>query len=227
MDEAASSGRTVLFVTHDLAAATRLCTRAVWLRAGRIARMGDARDVTAAYLADGEAAASRTWMNPAPREGRTASILWARVGEEEDGVLGYHDPVRVRIAYVLEESIPGFAVFIRVLDARGNILFTSWDTDMAGREGHARSSGTYVSACTIPPALLAPGRYALTLGAHRPGVEVIDSHEAALSFELSPVGYPLNRGRPGLVAPLLAWSVARDSGVDGKASGAPERRAPS
>lgn len=41
---------TILFVSHDTSAIVNLCQRALWLRDGRIAMDGTARDVTEAYL---------------------------------------------------------------------------------------------------------------------------------------------------------------------------------
>lgn len=42
---------TILFVSHDSAAVTNLCQRAIWLRHGEIAEQGDAKAVSEAYLA--------------------------------------------------------------------------------------------------------------------------------------------------------------------------------
>jgi lipopolysaccharide transport system ATP-binding protein len=47
---------TLLFVSHDTAALTNLCTRAIWLDAGILRMDGDARDVVEAYLAEQHAA---------------------------------------------------------------------------------------------------------------------------------------------------------------------------
>ena len=52
MDEVARSGRTVLFVSHNMAAVEGLCGRAILLDGGRIATSGDVRQVIGRYLAD-------------------------------------------------------------------------------------------------------------------------------------------------------------------------------
>nr|WP_298249724.1 ABC transporter ATP-binding protein [uncultured Halomonas sp.] len=41
---------TVLFVSHDSAAVTNLCTHAVWLESGRVVEQGDPKSVTEKYL---------------------------------------------------------------------------------------------------------------------------------------------------------------------------------
>jgi lipopolysaccharide transport system ATP-binding protein len=51
MDEVSRShGRTVLFVSHNMDAVLKLCTRAVFLESGRVSDTGDAKAVVSAYL---------------------------------------------------------------------------------------------------------------------------------------------------------------------------------
>jgi len=53
MSDVAHSGRTVLFVSHNMEAVQRLCPRTVWLDAGRVVADGDTGDVVSDYLATG------------------------------------------------------------------------------------------------------------------------------------------------------------------------------
>ena len=57
MSEVASGGRTVLFVSHNMAAVTSLCSRAVLLVGGKLGRQGDVAETVGAYLGDGRASA--------------------------------------------------------------------------------------------------------------------------------------------------------------------------
>src|SRR5207249_5524423 len=50
MQAVGDSGRTVLFVSHDMSAITRLCPRAILLDDGRVLRDGPSHDVVSAYL---------------------------------------------------------------------------------------------------------------------------------------------------------------------------------
>ncbi|MCI0390380.1 MAG: ABC transporter ATP-binding protein [Acidobacteria bacterium] len=45
------SGKTVLFVSHEPQLVQRFCSRALWLESGRVAMLGDAREVVTAYQA--------------------------------------------------------------------------------------------------------------------------------------------------------------------------------
>ncbi len=49
MGEIAEGGRTVIFVSHNMAALRSLCTHAVWLQGGTVALTGTADEVMAAY----------------------------------------------------------------------------------------------------------------------------------------------------------------------------------
>lgn len=50
ISEFQGKGRTIIFVSHDLQAVSRLCERAIWLHDGRIKMDGAARDVLSEYL---------------------------------------------------------------------------------------------------------------------------------------------------------------------------------
>ncbi len=74
MGEVARGGRTVLFVSHNLAAVRSLCRSGILLQKGTLASDGTIDDVTAAYMEDGELHNnSHTVMIPRP-SGR--SSLW-------------------------------------------------------------------------------------------------------------------------------------------------------
>src|SRR5205823_509251 len=50
MEDVASQGRTVLFVSHNMPAVTRLCPRTILLDRGRIVKDAPSHEVVAAYL---------------------------------------------------------------------------------------------------------------------------------------------------------------------------------
>jgi lipopolysaccharide transport system ATP-binding protein len=58
MHEVSRGGRTVLFVSHNMAAIQALCNRGIWVEKGRIARDGAVREVIGQYLSH-SAAGSR------------------------------------------------------------------------------------------------------------------------------------------------------------------------
>ena len=65
MHEVSRGGRTVLFVSHNMAAVQALCSRTVWLDGGAVAAAGPTSDVVAAYL-HGAQRVARSLAAPVP-----------------------------------------------------------------------------------------------------------------------------------------------------------------
>src|SRR5690606_10651637 len=73
----------IIFVSHDSGAITRLCDRAIWLDRGEMRLLGDAKSVTEAYLEHlyaiqqqvdmGALSSSRSAISPVAQE----SLIWA------------------------------------------------------------------------------------------------------------------------------------------------------
>jgi len=61
----------------------------------------------------------------------------------------------------------------------------------------------------IPGGVLRPGSYFLTFGLYVENAEIIDRHENALTFEITPDESPLSDGRDGIITPILRWEVKR------------------
>ncbi|HKP14945.1 MAG TPA: ABC transporter ATP-binding protein [Gemmatimonadaceae bacterium] len=84
MGDVAASGRTVVFVSHNMDAVMRLCTRALLLEDGRVAESGPSAVVVAGYLArGGTGAPPAQWIElaDAPRRG-SGEARFARVRYE-------------------------------------------------------------------------------------------------------------------------------------------------
>jgi lipopolysaccharide transport system ATP-binding protein len=76
MGEVARTGRTVLFVSHNMSSVSNLCRRAIWLSDGRIHEDGDARRVVASYLQAGaDVTMERVWQEPGSAPGNAIARL--------------------------------------------------------------------------------------------------------------------------------------------------------
>lgn len=50
MTELAASGRTIVFVSHNIESVKKICSRAIWFKDGRIFRDGDSQSVASEYI---------------------------------------------------------------------------------------------------------------------------------------------------------------------------------
>ena len=205
IDHVAKGGRTVLFVTHNMAAVYRLATSVVWLDHGRVASIGTPRATIARYLG-GE----RRARFMAPRRTGGPQIIEAAVADHQGDAVSRvlnTDPVTISIRYALPHRTPGMAVGIGVLAGDGTTLFTTNTNDVAVRVPDA--VGEYDASVTIPGDVLLVGEYhvALCIWDH---ATIFDLQEPALSFsvEHGPSVLYLSTGdRKGFVHVPCAWTV--------------------
>jgi lipopolysaccharide transport system ATP-binding protein len=162
MRDVGHDGRTVLFVSHNMAAITSLCQRAVLVAGGHIALDGPAHDVVAAYMsAEIETMAVREWRDDEPAPGGDVARLRAVRVRAADGTIteaiDIRQPVRVEIEY--EVIAPGRVLLPNAwfFNEQGVCLFGAQDRDPAWRM-RPRPAGCYVSTVWIPGNLLSDGR---------------------------------------------------------------------
>jgi lipopolysaccharide transport system ATP-binding protein len=220
MEDLSQSGRTVLFVSHQMQAVTQLCDRAILLEKGSVALDGPSGEVVAEYLQIvGGSSSERVWPDVAEAPGddlvRMRSV---RVVDEDGQTVHGTDvrrPVGIEIAFVVLRS-NGVPVFpkLKVYDARRNVVFNAMDTSPRWRE--PSPSGEYTSTAWIPGNLLNEGLISVDAGVCSIGPVKLHPHAGcndAVSFHVqdpgegdSAKGHFMGQWK-GVVRPLLEWTT--------------------
>jgi lipopolysaccharide transport system ATP-binding protein len=215
MGEVAEAGRTVLLVSHNMAAVNRLCQRAILLSNGRLADEGEPEAVIAGYLGDSSVESSWSYSDddagPARRDHIIESIRIIDDGGQTAAMVPFDRPFQIEVGYSLGEAVRDLVIAVTVLNDRGETVCVSWDTDSTDLAGKLRPSGSHVSTCDMPSHFLKPGRYVIHVVAHIPGVRILDKRLSAVAFDVSPVGYRFKMARGGSITPVLQWSVASEA----------------
>ena len=212
-------GRTILFVSHSMAAVTRLCRRAILLREGRIAADGPAQAVVNEYLSSSwKVGAERVWAEgeEAPG-GRVVRLRSVRVLSEDGETCAAFDvrrAVGIEIAYDVREAGHFLTPHVELSNDEGITLFSSHDT---GRESgdSGMTVGHYASTVWIPANTLAEGNFLVhvALMSHRPSTVLHAQERNAVAFQvIEGRGGESARGdyegpMPGVVRPLLNWTT--------------------
>lgn len=219
MENVGRQGRTVLFVSHNMPAVTRLCQRVILLDEGRVLRDGPAHQVVGAYLnAESGTTAVREWNDPAksPR-GEVARLCAVRV-RSENGKIAETVDIRRPVALEMEYDVlkPGYVLLpnFHVYNEEGIYVFAVQDLDPEWR-GRPRPTGRYVSTAWIPGNFLSEGLLFVGSGLvtllpvnifqfyedHAVAFQVVDSMEedSARGDWAKPMA--------GVVRPLLKWST--------------------
>jgi lipopolysaccharide transport system ATP-binding protein len=168
MDEVAHGGRTILFVSHNLAAVSSLCTRAILIQQGHTVEQGPVDRVLERYVASVREDARTSLRTRSDRLGDGSLRFTGLEVVSESGGARTAEDVEVRLEYVAESELRNVMVSIGVNGLLGEPLFLC-STQLTGELLRALpSTGTVV--CAIPRLPLMPGRYSLNIYAEVNGV---------------------------------------------------------
>lgn len=218
MQDVRQEGRTVLFVSHNMPAITRICERTILLDQGRVLRDGPSHQVVSAYLDSGlGTTGAREWHDLANAPGNEIVRLCAVRVRTEDGQIAdavdIRHPIGIEIEYEVLISGYSFLPHYSVHDQEGVYVFTSLDQDPAWR-GVRRPAGRYVSTSWIPGNFLSEGTMIIAPAMRSIEPDMFHFHERdAVAFQVidSPGGDTARgdwtKGIPGVVRPLLKWTT--------------------
>lgn len=192
MEDIGHSGRTVLFVSHNMAAITRLCARVVMLRTGQVVFDGGVLDGVKQYLSEGSAGTQGLVRELAdePRRGdwyggyaRLSRLELQPSGETPELKLG--EALRLRIDFRSIVPILHAAVGVGLDDMYGSRLMT-FNSDESGVTITTEKDGAYTVNLCVPQPSLNPGRYSLSC-AVLSGGQVLDFIPHATTFDVLPL----------------------------------------
>jgi lipopolysaccharide transport system ATP-binding protein len=217
MSDVAQEGRTVLFVSHNMSAILRLTEETIVLDHGHMVYRAPTPEAVDYYMASGLAQIGERLWTPEEVMPGTAPFyplalrLIDRQGRVVDSVRST-EPVAIELEYRLDAPITGLRVGIYLITARGEFVFTSFDTDdPQSFETHAnRAAGRYLSRCTIPADTLNEGRYIIGVNASSYRIRRYFQDEQALAFTVDAAGAPGSQWpelRQGPVRPRLYWQI--------------------
>ena len=220
MEDLSQSGRTVLFVSHQMQAVTQLCDRAVLLEKGSVVLDGPSGDVVADYLqSSGGSSSERYWRDPDEAPGDDlVRLRSARVVDEHGETVHAADvrrPVGIEIGFsVLRRAGPPVFPKLKVYDQRRNVVFNAMDT--SGRWLEPAQPGDYASTAWIPGNLLNEGLISVDVAVCSMNAPKLRPHAGcndAVSFHVQDPGEGDSaKGRftgqwKGVVRPLLDWTT--------------------
>lgn len=161
MQDVGKEGRTVLFVSHNMQAVTRLCSRAILLDEGQIKYDGSSSEVVAKYMtADSGLTAERIWDDGAKAPGGDVARLCAvRIHDENGNVSNSFDiskPIGIEMVYEILKSGYLLLPHHNVFNEEGGWVFTTIDTDRNWL-GKRRPAGKYKGTVWIPGNFLSEG----------------------------------------------------------------------
>lgn len=218
MGDVAREGRTVLFVSHNMPAITRLCRRAILIDEGKVLGDGESHQIISAYLGSKlGTTAEREWIESAHAPGSNVVWLHRIAVKNFEGktseTIDIRTPVEIEMEY--EVVRPGHILVpnLHFFTDQGIYAFVSVEHDNAWYRV-PRPKGTYVSRVRIPGNFLSEG--SLIVGVAITTFTPFNIHfyeRDAVAFQVvDSINGNSARGdfagtMPGAVRPLLPWNT--------------------
>ncbi len=210
MGDATLEGRTVLFVSHNMAAVQNLCSTGICLQEGQVQYQGDIAKVVENYLSSSveQDVWERDVSNFPRRAGEGVRFKYLNVRLNVDNKhIRMWEPLELEIDFISPagalQVCPGFSI----ITMDGTCVFTCEGEDnqflldlQSGEAGRIR--------VTVPCPSLIPGRYMVRIGA-RSNAHMLDWIDKVLYFEVSPLGASLWADRRHLgMRPQSEWKIS-------------------
>jgi lipopolysaccharide transport system ATP-binding protein len=230
MDDIARHGRTVLFISHNMEAVQRLCTRGMLLEKGCLVASGSIGEVVARYRATERRLVDIGRFNARGRSGTG----WARIkdlqlvdragrpvpGQPAEDDLTFAVDLELNNASMAGASLRGLILELVIHSDQGQPLVSLMNVDDDGVELPS-AAGCRITARLAGPTFL-PGRYRLNAFLGIPHLEHVDEVPDALEFEVLPPVHPwrpyeLHSSRQ-IVCRKASWTCTVDATVAGASS---------
>ena len=163
MKDSAASGRTVIFVSHNMTAMRALCERVIWLEHGRVRMSGPTEEVVAAYQANyNQVTTERTWAVHEAPGNTVAHLRHVRACPASGGeIFQWGDAVDIEVH--VDKHDPGpINVTLQVVNSDDLVVFTTGLAE--SNPDMLQGTGSKMVACRFPPHLFNAGEFRLNIG---------------------------------------------------------------
>ncbi|KFF18260.1 ABC transporter ATP-binding protein [Flavobacterium hydatis] len=213
-DISREGGRTVLFVSHNIAAVKSLCTRGIVLEHGKVVFEGEIDDCIDEYLKDGNNIAHKKWnINESPGSD-FIKLLEAKVIDVDNRVTFNHlivNDIKIEFTYEILKENELFTHGLNLYNLQGVHILSSHDKDSETLTTSLKK-GIHKKTIILPGKNLAEGGYSCSFAIMRYNPFLIEFHEMdVVGFNIIEIKSDKTmRGDytgkfPGIIRQILNW----------------------
>jgi len=217
MDDLHDTERTVIFVSHNLAAVEHLCSRAVWIDEGRIRADGNPKEVIASYMAtfgDARRHSIDLRENTSRRGGgdiRFTKIEFLTADRSSDAVVHSGDTLVARLHFEAKQRVES-PIFGLEIHTQLGTLVTQIHSYNSGVDVPVVEPGAGYMDVEICDLNLVPGSYSVSLFVANLGYLYHDVLQHCATMDIEPSSrYGLGRGVRGnpIVSFRCSWNLCQ------------------
>jgi len=212
MQDVSTQGRTVLFVSHNMGAISRLCKNCILLDHGRMLAMGPTTEVVQTYMISG--LIERPEYVQASNPQKAINLTRVAVVADANSIrsdIAYNETFRFVVEYEVNQSVSGTSVGVALFSIDGTCAFATADFDAHPELLGAREPGKYQTEVEVPAQWLNIGKFSVSAYIANAASGVVYDSVEAITFNIVDTGTPGSRNgvqRRGVLQPLLDWKTS-------------------
>jgi lipopolysaccharide transport system ATP-binding protein len=216
MQDVTRAGRTVIFVSHNLAAVRSLCPRSLVLEGGRLVFDGETPSAIERYLGRADRAMEAVVEGEQLERrlvkervyGDTALFRCERVSVLDEAgspatTFSSDEEIAIAVDYTVLRALPGFRVLVTLTDADGTPVLRTETIDDADAPVRL-DPGRYRSQVVVPRHLLGDARLDVNVSLISEVNQVLD-YAALVQLDVHFAGHGSNMRGKAYLRPPLAW----------------------
>ncbi len=224
MDEVSKSGRTILFVSHNMGAVSSLCKRSILLQNGEIKSIGTTKEIISSYFSNSNH--SPYSFDLSDRKGiysdDLVELMAGQVQNSEgvnQGNFLINEAIEIKLFYKVKKNIDARIVpSLHVNNNQGQLIFVCNALNVKPLD-----TGEYEATCNVPANFLNDGVHFVSIAIstyYKVGYKVNLDYRDALSFEVedilhdNPLRYNYSGPIPGSIRPKLDFQVKKKSQIN-------------
>ena len=217
MQDVAGHGRTVLFVSHNMGAVSRLCRQVLLLQAGRVTGLyKSAESGVSAYLLSMKGAARQEGKID-PKWSKNGYFIPLAFSAESGGPNPSTSGIVIKTSGVLARNDPALLIAVGIYSSDGTLLFWTTHRDLQSATWMEIDPGPVELSFSLPIDVLNEGQYyaQLCLMLHNRTYLIPEGAGPQAHFAVPPKAAPTefwDQRRNGYLCPVLPWKWTQLNG---------------
>jgi lipopolysaccharide transport system ATP-binding protein len=183
--------KTIIFVSHNIDTVAKLCTKAIYLRNGKISLFNNTNTVIESYLSEGFTTQCRKTLIKNGSRNKKVFFKEIAILNKDNSCVSEIDvryPFKIEIHYELTEELKDLELSVRIDTNDGRPVLTTHLSDNQKNIDLKYRVGSHKVFIYFQEMFLMPGTYLITLIAHNPMIETYDKYEQVMRFSILEMG---------------------------------------
>ncbi len=187
MDEVANSGRTILFVSHNMGAIKSLCSKAILIKQGQVEMIGPSAQIVEHYLATTQTHTENVREYIQSKDGRVKLKMpfWIDDKQQKVNTYSYGDNPVLRFELDINSPVQEMVIGFALVTKDGSRLFTSHSNDDLNFKFPESAKGKITVDTRIDLPSLSPGVYDVIFGIKDKNHDTLVYSENEITLDLN------------------------------------------